>query len=515
MATIQELKRQIENVNAIGIKNLADKGVSFAGFSPTTYEIMQGIADIIRDGGDDSGGGVQYTSIMFNDDDTIFLIDSEGNNHTMSYAYEDDKLKTITYDGVDVPVEYVEELLSKVGSTNIILAQSQVDRLYSHYGVDKATYNYVAICLRGTNLLITFANSYSTNKFGSQYNKRLFAMSELGDENNFPEDHSDISDVVDFVIGYMPKELIESTGHASSASSYIWWCNIQDDWLQNGTLYKMRENDISDIQNGFALGFASGGVVEVGDTGEIDAIEDLIDGSGVLEDTEGTVTEKVEELIDRAEELDVFQSVTTITFDKTTFPSKERVKINLPNVTNLDAKFSSWNTEPIPRVDELILTTPKAKSLGMLFYYCNSFKKVVLNLSNNITNMRYALGPSNSIEEVELNFSTENVTNFNNCFSSIGNIKTIYGTLDFSSATDVSYMFNSCANLEEVTFAPKTLSLSISLAQSSKLTSESVQSIVDGLATVETAQTLTLNKAIALTDEQKATINAKGWTLAQ
>jgi hypothetical protein len=53
------------------------------------------------------------------------------------------------------------------------------------------------------------------------------------------------------------------------------------------------------------------------------------------------------------------------------------------------------------------------------------------------------------------------------------------------------------------------------LVQSSKLSATSVQSIIDGLATVETAQTLTLAKAIVLTDTQKATINAKGWTLAQ
>lgn len=51
MTTLQELKEQIENVNALGIKNLAEKGVGFAGFSPTTYQIMQGIAGIIRDGG--------------------------------------------------------------------------------------------------------------------------------------------------------------------------------------------------------------------------------------------------------------------------------------------------------------------------------------------------------------------------------------------------------------------------------------------------------------------------------
>ena len=58
----------------------------------------------------------------------------------------------------------------------------------------------------------------------------------------------------------------------------------------------------TDFQNGFALGMASGGVVEVVDTTEIDALETLIDESGVLENTEGTATEKVEELIDKAEE---------------------------------------------------------------------------------------------------------------------------------------------------------------------------------------------------------------------
>lgn len=37
-----------------------------------------------------------------------------------------------------------------------------------------------------------------------------------------------------------------------------------------------------------------------GSSAELDALEDLIDNSEVLEDTEGSVTEKVEELIDKA-----------------------------------------------------------------------------------------------------------------------------------------------------------------------------------------------------------------------
>lgn len=55
-----------------------------------------------------------------------------------------------------------------------------------------------------------------------------------------------------------------------------------------------------DFQNGLIVGLAKGGVVEIEDTTKIDNLEALIDNSGVLDSTEGTVTEKVEELIDKA-----------------------------------------------------------------------------------------------------------------------------------------------------------------------------------------------------------------------
>lgn len=123
MDTLQELKRQIENANALGIKNLADKGVGFGGlFPPTTYEIMQGIADIIRDGGDDSGVGIQYTSIVYNDDDTITLIDTDGTPHTMVCVYEDNRLSSVTYDGKKVSLHYTDDALDMVGKTEIDLS---------------------------------------------------------------------------------------------------------------------------------------------------------------------------------------------------------------------------------------------------------------------------------------------------------------------------------------------------------------------------------------------------------
>lgn len=273
-----------------------------------------------------------------------------------------------------------------------------------------------------------------------------------------------------------------------------------------------------DFQNGFALGLSSGGVVEVVDTTEIDNLEDLIDDSGVLEDTEGSVTEKVGELIDKvAYELKSFECITnasTLFQDAKSFPSK--AVVNLPNATTLYQAFSYWDKTPIPIVEEVIVNAPKVNRIDQMFHENHGVKKVILNASDNVNNMSSIFTQNKRLEEVVLNFSTQNVGNYQRAFWGMFNtIKRIIGVLDFSSATNVSEMFYCCSHLEEVTFEPNTLSISISLAQSSKLTAESVQSIIDGLKIVETAQTLNLNKAIVLTDEQKATINAKGWTLAQ
>lgn len=51
MATVQQLKTQIENVNALGRTNLAEKGVELSA-TATTYEIMRGIGDVSSGGAD-------------------------------------------------------------------------------------------------------------------------------------------------------------------------------------------------------------------------------------------------------------------------------------------------------------------------------------------------------------------------------------------------------------------------------------------------------------------------------
>ena len=93
-------------------------------------------------------------------------------------------------------------------------------------------------------------------------------------------------------------------------------------------------------------------------------------------------------------------------------------------------------------------------------------------------------------------------------------IETIEDPLDISQVNQTLNAF-ACTELKEIRFVSGTIKLSLDFSNCSKLSAQSIQSIIDGLATVTTAQTLTFNSAIVLTDEQKSSITAKGWTLAQ
>lgn len=77
-----------------------------------------------------------------------------------------------------------------------------------------------------------------------------------------------------------------------------------------------------------------------------------------------------------------------------------------------------------------------------------------------------------------------------------------------------SNVFNGCSALVRFRYIG-TISASLSFANSPLLDDESIQGIVDALAEVATAQTLTLHNTVGnkLTDAQKATITAKKWTL--
>ena len=92
--------------NLIGRTNLVNKGVEVSE-NATNLEIMQKIADVT--------GGIEYTSIVYNDDDTITLTDTDGIEHTMVCEYDGDKLIGATYDGKAIELTYNGDDLVGIG----------------------------------------------------------------------------------------------------------------------------------------------------------------------------------------------------------------------------------------------------------------------------------------------------------------------------------------------------------------------------------------------------------------
>lgn len=123
----------------------------------------------------------------------------------------------------------------------------------------------------------------------------------------------------------------------------------------------------------------------------------------------------------------------------------------------------------------------------------------------------------------ETTVETLNLTNFKpipNNFSYFAHnarkLIKIEGALDLSECTNVTNAFLATTSLEEIEFEPLTIPISISFSTCTKLTHQSLMSIINGLAVVEATQTLTLGTTnlAKLTDEEKAIATEKGWSLA-
>lgn len=131
-----------------------------------------------------------------------------------------------------------------------------------------------------------------------------------------------------------------------------------------------------------------------------------------------------------------------------------------------------------------------------------------------ISDFQAAFSGCQELTEV-VGLKTDNATNVSYFFQACFKLRNIVTPLNFDKVTQLNLAFASCKALVEVRFVATTIHRSISFANFPLLSAESVQSIVDGLATVTTVQTITFHKDIALTDAQKQTINEKGWTLVQ
>jgi hypothetical protein len=301
------------------------------------------------------GEGIQYTDIVYNDDNTVTLTDTSGVEHTISCVYENNRLLSMTYDGKEVVTVYDNGELVGVGETEVDVANAPLDN----------------------------------------------------------------------------------------------------------------------------------------------TLENLIDQSGVLDSTEGTITDKVEQLVDKAEDENIWYQVTTDTQKIGTFFSSSKIerlpRINFSALTSLSYAFSQ--TSKLKRIDDY-MDTQNCTNFNGCFQYCKQLEYVKgINLAS--------------------------ATFVNACFANCISLKTIEEPIDFSylSVNSTEYnihMFSNTWALETIRIVTESIKKSFACAHTSVLTPESIQSIIDGLATVETTQTLTLHADVKakLTQTQLDTITSKNWNLA-
>lgn len=161
-----------------------------------------------------------------------------------------------------------------------------------------------------------------------------------------------------------------------------------------------------------------------------------------------------------------------------------------------------------------VLSVPKVKSLGNPFKGCSNLESIGEFNVSSATSLPPFTGSTN-LKSIDFVNSTSKVTNFSELFNGKTLLETAKG-LDLSSATNVSNMFLGCSNLKNVTFVENSIKISFNLGDSPLLTDESIQSLINGLATVTSQQTLTLHADVKskLTEEQKSAITSKNWQLA-
>lgn len=155
----------------------------------------------------------------------------------------------------------------------------------------------------------------------------------------------------------------------------------------------------------------------------------------------------------------------------------------------------------------------KENSTGLVFFNNKTITETPLIDCSNITRFANAFQGCSKLKTIRLS-NTHNVTEWGYCFYGI-DVETIE-TLDFSGASQIPVnCFAGCSKLANLKIVAETISKSFPINSTARLSAESVQSIVDGLAYVTTSQNLTLYKDVVVTDNQKRVIRDKGWTLIQ
>ena len=163
-------------------------------------------------------------------------------------------------------------------------------------------------------------------------------------------------------------------------------------------------------------------------------------------------------------------------------------------------------------------TSNVTKMTGMFeaCYYITTLDVSSFDTSQ-VTNMANMFYNCSVLTQLDVsNFDTSKVNTVSNMFAYCKALTSLdCGNWDLSKANIIGAAFNQCTALVDF-IAPKNIGKAMSVEKSTKLSHDSLMSIINNLATVTTTTKLTLGSTnlAKLTDEEKAIATNKGWTLA-
>ena len=206
---------------------------------------------------------------------------------------------------------------------------------------------------------------------------------------------------------------------------------------------------------------------------------------------------------------------------------------NTSNVTNMGYMFnycSSITTVPL-------FNTSNVTRMDYMFYYCTSLQKVPLFNTSNVTNMDYMFYYCTSITTIPA-FDTSNVNNFNSMLVGCSSLTTIEG-ISFKSFADSTMKNNYIAGVtgnnsirkavfKDIGYQSTAVQFNTSRIEFWGFNEDDIpdarQSLIDSLITYSFDRasagyptctiTLSDNTKALLTEDEKAQITAKGFTLA-
>lgn len=173
--------------------------------------------------------------------------------------------------------------------------------------------------------------------------------------------------------------------------------------------------------------------------------------------------------------------------------------------------FYKTTIETIPPID-----TSNGTNFEYMFQSCPNLRTVPPIDTSKGTYFNNMFGSCFALKTIPP-IDTSNGTSFSNMFNSCRELISV-PTLDVSKGTGFNNMFIYCYQLQDISFVKESIHKTINFWTSDKLTDESIQSIIDGLAdlTGQTAQTLTFSSTVKnkLTEEQIASATSKNWNIA-